>query len=112
MGGPPPGGNGGFHEPGHNDGHDHGHFHGHSSAGIFFSVPLGAPWYYGAAPSYYYSYPPLAVAPATPPVYIWPGSEQPQNGYWYYCGAPQGYYPYIQQCNMVWQQVPAQPPAQ
>jgi hypothetical protein len=27
--------------------------------------------------------------------------------YWYYCHNPQGYYPYIQQCSVNWQPVPA-----
>ena len=27
--------------------------------------------------------------------------------YWYYCSDPPGYYPYVTQCNVQWQPVPA-----
>lgn len=56
---------------------------------------LGGGWYYYPAPIY--PYPPvMAVVP--------PGQLL------YYCGSPAGYYPYVQQCQMPWQQVMA--PAQ
>lgn len=104
---------GGFHGHAGHGFHHHGHGHSGASVGIAIGVPLAAPWYY-RAPSPYYYYPPLAVAPATPPVYIERQDEESsiesRAGYWYYCGNPQGYYPYVQQCNVTWQQVPARPP--
>jgi hypothetical protein len=27
--------------------------------------------------------------------------------YWYYCSSPAGYYPYVNQCSVSWQTVPA-----
>ena len=35
----------------------------------------------------------------------YPYSYYPQS--WYWCGAPAGYYPYVQQCAVPWQAVPA-----
>ena len=91
----------------------HGHHGGHASLGLYFGVPLGAPYYY--PPTYYYPpayyYPaPVVVSPPAPTYYIErePAAPAP-GGYWYYCRDPQGYYPQIQHCPMPWQQVPAQP---
>ena len=60
-------------------------------------------WYFYPSPVYPYPdpyQPPVVSLPATPPT--------PQ--YWYYCAAPVGYYPYVAQCRVNWQQVPASPP--
>jgi hypothetical protein len=98
----------GFQHPGFRQ--HHGHHHGHASAGVI----IGAPWpyYYSPPPAYVY-YPPLTVAPASPPVYIEQGSElggaEAAPNYWYYCSNPQGYYPYLRDCPSGWQQVPATP---
>ena len=36
------------------------------------------------------------------------GAQQPQvSQYWYYCSNPAGYYPYVSQCSLPWQTVPA-----
>jgi hypothetical protein len=75
-----------------------------------------------AAPAFWYSpplsyYPPLAVAPSAPPVYIEQGSaiyapDRPA-GYWYYCAEAQAYYPYVKECAGNWQPVaPQAPPGQ
>jgi hypothetical protein len=46
--------------------------------------------------------PPMVVVPPVP--------AAPQ--YWYYCANPAGYYPYVAQCVVGWQRVPATvPPA-
>jgi hypothetical protein len=89
------------------------HHHGHGGASV--GVVIGTPWlwpYYSPPPTYLY-YPPLAAAPASPPVYIEQGNEQGDieapSSYWFYCGNPKGYYPYLKDCPGGWQQVPAQP---
>lgn len=58
---------------------------------------VGDSWYFYPAPVYPYPDPylPPTVAPA-------PGAT------WYYCANPQGYYPYVAQCAVPWQPVPAQ----
>lgn len=38
---------------------------------------------------------------------VGPGYQGPS---WYYCSAPPGYYPYVQNCGVPWQAVPATPP--
>ncbi len=97
---------------------DHRHFgHEHEA---HFGVYLGAPWpwYWNyPAPYPYYPnypyYPPVVAAPATPPVYMEQGQQQPappQKYYWYYCSNPQGYYPYVRQCQTDWQEVSPTPP--
>ena len=34
-------------------------------------------------------------------------AEPYASGYWYYCQNPPGYYPYVQQCRVSWQPMPA-----
>ena len=34
-------------------------------------------------------------------------ARSPSGPYWYYCQAPRGYYPYVRQCAIPWQRVPA-----
>ena len=60
---------------------------------------VGPDFYFYPAPVYPYPDPylPPAVAPA--PV--------PAAATWYYCANPQGYYPYVAQCAVPWQPVPA-----
>jgi hypothetical protein len=90
----------------------------------------GGMWYFYNAPVYPYPdpYVPSAVIVQQPPaqVYIEQGqpaapaapqaappapaaAPQAAPQYWYYCKNPQGYYPYVNQCPVPWQQVPATP---
>jgi hypothetical protein len=104
-------------------GRGHGHFHSRGRVEIIIGAPLPGSWHYrGGSPYYYgqhhvYTYPPVIAAPSAPPVYIERGaaggledSLQQPRAYWYYCSNPQGYYPYVSNCPLGWQQVPAQPP--
>lgn len=92
----------------------HGWHHGpHWSVGVYY-----APWPAYVGPVYvtpgYTRY--VEVAPATTTVYV-----EPQTSYvtppppqrtapdWYYCSDPDGYYPYVRQCRLPWQRVPASP---
>ncbi|WP_151446468.1 hypothetical protein [Lacisediminimonas profundi] len=57
-------------------------------------------WYWYPAPVYPYPdpyIPPMVQAPPPPVTQAW----------WYYCRYPAGYYPYVQQCYVEWQPVPA-----
>ncbi|MGR9108849.1 MAG: hypothetical protein ACU843_18170 [Gammaproteobacteria bacterium] len=101
--------------PGHHSGH-----HGGSRIGIgfYFGPSFGYRYYpysygYPYYPYYpYYVYPPAVVTvPSQPPVYIERQPKAPGSpaGYWYYCTQPPGYYPYIKECGVEWQPVPAQP---
>ena len=79
---------GGFHGGGFHDGGFHdGRFHNNR---FFFGGSFGYPWW-GYYPDYgYYDY------------------DQPYASQtWYYCSDPAGYYPYVTQCNVGWQTVPA-----
>ena len=58
-------------------------------------------WYFYPTPVYPYP------DPYEPPIAVAPPSEAPQ--YWYYCSNPSGYYPYVPECAMPWQRVPARP---
>ncbi len=44
--------------------------------------------------------------PYQPPVVVVPPPPTPPQ-YWYYCANPAGYYPYVAQCSVNWQRVPA-----
>ena len=82
------GGGGGFHGGGfHGGGFHDGRFHNNR---FFFGGSFGYPWW-GYYPDYgYYDY------------------DQPYASQtWYYCSDPAGYYPYVTQCNVGWQTVPA-----
>jgi hypothetical protein len=101
-----------------------GGFHHRSRVGV--GVFIGAPLYPYYYPRYYYPpayypgpyayYPPTAVSPPAPPVYIEqnPAASAPSapsqssGAYWYYCRDSQAYYPYVQQCASPWQQVTPQ----
>lgn len=47
--------------------------------------------------------------PYQPPIVVLPPYDAPPQ-YWYYCANPAGYYPYVPQCPVGWQRVPATPP--
>ena len=79
---------GGFHGDRFHDGGFHdGRFHDNR---FFFGGSFAYPWW-GYYPDYgYYDY-----------------SQPYSSQTWYYCSDPAGYYPYITQCNVGWQAVPA-----
>ena len=60
-----------------------------------------APYYYG--PSYAY-YPPAPAVVYAPPVTV---VTQPPASFWYYCVPAKAYYPYVRECPIGWQAVPA-----
>lgn len=101
---------------GHSGGHHFSgaHIGGHHVGGprVGFGIIVAAPafWYYPPLPYY----PPVAMAPSAPPVYIEQGSESsaPDRpaGYWYYCADAQAYYPYVRECAGTWQPVAPQAP--
>jgi len=62
-----------------------------------------------AAPIYPYPNPYLPPTVVVQQVAPQPQPLQPQSQSWYYCPNPQGYYPYVPQCNVPWQSVPAAP---
>lgn len=75
---------------------------------------VGGAWVFFSAPVYPYPDPyvpstvvvqtapdPDAMPPAAPPA--------PAPAYWYYCASAQNYYPYVTQCPVGWEQVPATP---
>ncbi|HUK60268.1 MAG TPA: hypothetical protein VLV50_13640 [Stellaceae bacterium] len=61
---------------------------------------VGPDFYFYSAPVYPYP------DPYVPPVVS--AAPAPAQSVWYYCSNPQGYYPYVPQCAVPWQQVPAQ----
>lgn len=58
---------------------------------------VGGTWYFYPAPVYPYP------DPYVPPVVDAPPPAQS----WYYCNNPPGYYPYVPQCSVPWQPMPA-----
>lgn len=70
---------------------------------------VGGVWYFYPAPVYPYPDPYL---PPAPPVVVAPPVQNPlpPAQYWYYCPDPEGYYPYVPQCRVPWERVPASPP--
>ncbi len=97
----------------------------HVRFGVYLGAPFYGPGYYPYAPYYpyypygvpAYGYPPVAVAPASPPAYVEQGAAplasapaQPAES-WYYCADSKTYYPYVKECPAGWQRVPAQPPS-
>lgn len=91
---------------------------------------VGGARYFYSVPVYPYPDPYLppvvqstVVVPQQAPVYIErPMVQQsapimeaeippvPVTQYWYFCRKPQGYYPYVRECRVAWQKVPATPP--
>lgn len=73
----------------------------HGARGGWWWV-VGGLWYFYPTPVYPYP------DPYQPPVVtIQPMPAAPQS--WYYCADPAGYYPYVAQCRVGWQAVPASP---
>ena len=69
---------------------------------------VGGAWVFFNVPVYPYPdpYVPSTVIVQTVPAA--PAAAAP--AYWYYCPSAQNYYPYVTQCPVGWQQVPATPP--
>ena len=61
---------------------------------------VGGVWYF--YPSRMESYP----DPYQPPTAV-VAAPSTATQYWYYCANPAGYYPYVPQCAVAWQAVPA-----
>jgi hypothetical protein len=68
--------------------------------------PFYEPYDYGFYDPYAYAEPPILVPPLPAPG-IAPAPAVPGSQYWYYCANPAGYFPYIRQCQVPWQTVPA-----
>lgn len=76
---------------------------------------VGGAWIFFNAPAYPYPdpYVPSTVVveqPAAQPAAA-PAPPAPAPTYWYYCASAQNYYPYVTQCPVGWEQVPATPSA-
>jgi len=73
---------------------------------------VGGAWVFFTAPVYPYPdpYVPSTVIVQTPPAAPAPAGTAPAPAYWYYCASAQNYYPYVTQCPVGWEQVPATPP--
>ncbi len=83
-------------------------YHGSRSGRFAWWWYAGGIWYPYAAPVYPYPnpyVPPTVIVQQTPPAQPLPPPAQS----WYYCPNPQGYYPYVPQCSVPWQPVPATP---
>jgi hypothetical protein len=88
----------------------HGHwYHGWRGGRYAWWWYGGGIWYPYAAPIYPYPNPYLPPTVVVQQVAPQPQPLQPQSQSWYYCPNPQGYYPYVPQCNVPWQSVPAAP---
>ena len=78
---------------------------------VYPRVVIGGPYWWGN-PYPYYGYPyysrPLVIERSEPQIYVQQPQSEPQ--YWYYCANPSGYYPYVAQCSVGWQRVPATAP--
>lgn len=68
--------------------------------------PFFGPYDYGLYDPYAYAGPPIVVAPPPAPG-VAPAPAVPDSRYWYYCSSPAGYFPYVMQCQVPWQTVPA-----
>lgn len=77
--------------------------HGHHGGRLGWWWIVGPTWYF--YPARVETYP----DPYQPPVVVVPPAPAPVQ-YWYYCANPAGYYPYVAQCAVTWQQVPATEP--
>jgi hypothetical protein len=100
-------------------GHWYHGFHDGRNAWWWFA---GGIWYAYSAPVYPYPdpfIPPVVmVQTPQPPVYVeqTPSAQVVQQApaptgtqFWYYCTNPKGYYPYVPNCSVDWQKVPATP---
>jgi hypothetical protein len=104
------GGGGGFHARGPHPGSRH--FHS-GFVGIYapywwgYGYPYYNYGYYGDnADRRYYGYDPGASYYGNYPDYGY-GSHPNARQTWYYCSDPAGYHPYVTQCKIGWQSVPA-----
>ncbi|MCX7167594.1 MAG: hypothetical protein NTV11_15145 [Rhodocyclales bacterium] len=68
---------------------------------------VGSVWYF--YPARVDTYPDPYQPPVVAPVIVAPPAPAPAQ-YWYYCANPAGYYPYVAQCTVNWQRVPATAP--
>jgi hypothetical protein len=85
-------------------------YHGHHLGRNGWWWIVGGVWYFYPTPVYPY---PDPFLPPGPPVAVAPPVQappQPQQ-YWYYCRNPEGYYPYVPQCRVPWEAVPANSPS-
>jgi hypothetical protein len=81
--------------------------HAHGGGGVVFGFsfpfpfpfPLWAPY---GAPYPPPTYPPYAYSPV-------PAVAPPSNNTWYYCPTSKQYYPYVRNCDVQWEAVPATP---
>ena len=86
----------------HFSGHDYdrwrggGWFHGYHDGRFGWWWTVGPDFYFYPAPVYPY-----------PDPYVPPTVTAAPGPTWYYCANPQGYYPYVGQCAVPWQAVPA-----
>lgn len=75
---------------------------------------VGGAWVFFNAPIYPYPDPyvpsTVIVQETPPPAPAAPPAAGPAPAYWYYCASAQNYYPYVTQCPVGWEQVPAMPP--
>lgn len=102
-------------------GHGRVYVHGHGG-GLGLGLVLGAALVglaYSASaansrpvdPAPVYVYPAPVAAPAA--TYVQPAvplATPQQQADWYYCADSQSYYPYVRECAVGWQRVPATPP--
>lgn len=74
---------------------------------------VGGAWVFFNAPVYPYPdpYVPSTVIVQEAPPPDAPPAGAPAPAYWYYCASAQNYYPYVTQCPMGWEPVPATPVA-
>jgi hypothetical protein len=109
---------------GHKDGHgQHGRHHHHQHIHSYGGWPawgFGPGFGFGAFgymppyyPPAYYGYPPAAVRPVPPAVYIErndtaQSAAQSQGNFWHYCRSAEGYYPQVKECPDGWEQVAPQ----
>lgn len=74
---------------------------------VHFGIHVGPYWgpWWIVPPSVYYSTP--VVVENEAPIVI--DQTAPQTHYWYYCRPANAYYPYVRECTVAWEKVPAQP---
>jgi hypothetical protein len=104
------GGGGGFGGGGHGGGFGGGGFHGGGFAGGFHGGGFrgrgfyGDGFYGGGFGDFDYGY---GYGDDSPGYGSYGYSQPYASQSWYYCQSPAGYYPYVPQCSVNWQTVPA-----